>query len=300
MDTFRLYNGMEVPCIANGPMALGYGKKKLYPHSFTGRLLRKTIYAPLEAYKYIHVVAESIRMGYTFIDYSTSYGDGSLIRRAIKLSGIGRDNLLLTTRVSNQDQRTGKIRKSVEAQMKSFGTDYIDLLMFHWPVPDCFVKSWKEMEKMYEEGICRAIGVANCHRHHLERIMSECNIVPMINQIEIHPLFSQKPLISYCQKMNIQVQAYTPIARYDDRLMRLPKLRTIGNKYGKSVTQVILKWHIGGGVIPVIRSMNLNHLRSNIDIFDFNLSEEEIAYIDSLNINSRLRFDPDNCDYSIL
>ena len=298
MDSFTLNNGMKVPCIANGPMVLGYGKG--YPKTLFGRVWRKLFSEPIQSRNYIHAVSESIKMGFNWIDYSSSYGDGSLIRKAIKDSGVKRSNLLLTARVSNHEQVYKDIRECVELQMKGLGTEYIDVLMFHLPVPEYCVKTWKQFENLYEEGIGRSIGVANCHQHHIEKILNVCNVPPMLNQIEVHPLFSQKELINYCKSMNIQVQAYTPIARYDDRLMRLTKLRAIGAKYNKSIPQVILKWHIMGGVIPVIRSMNVNHLQNNIDIFDFDLTNEEFAYIDSININSRLRFDPDNCDFSIL
>ena len=172
--------------------------------------------------------------------------------------------------------------------------------MFHWPVPDIYIKTWKEMEQLYEEGVCKAIAVANCNIHHLEKLFGVCNIAPAINQFEVHPLFTQKHLIEYCKKNGIQVEAYTPIARNDERMTRQPRLQAIAKKYNKTIPQVVLKWHIMEGVIPIIRSMNLNHLKTNIDIFDFDLTQDELSYIDSLNINSRLRFDPDNCDYSIL
>ena len=247
MEYFTLRNGLKVPCISNGPMVLGYGKKIFISLNVANRILKKVFFEPLESQKYIRAVSEAIKMGYTFLDYSSSYGDGLLIRNAIKRSGVSREKLILTCRVSNQEQLSGDIQKAVESQMKAFRTDYIDLLMFHWPVPNFFLKTWKAMESLYEQGLCRAIGVANCHQHHLEDIFQTCNIPPMINQVEVHPLFSQKPLLSYCKEKSIQIQAYTPIARYDDRLMRLPGLHNIANKYGKTVPQIILKWHIGGG-----------------------------------------------------
>lgn len=300
MRKFVLNNGVSVPCIANGPMILGYGKRHFSSKSFLDRAMRKIFLRPLESSRYVNAISESIKMGYTFIDYSSSYGDGVLIGNAIKRSGVKREELTLTSRISNHYQRTGEIRKCVESQLNSFGTDYLDLLMFHWPVPSKYIETWKEMEKIYEEGLCKAIGIANCNKHHIEKLLSSCKVIPAVNQFEIHPLFTQKELITYCKKERIQVEAYTPIARCDERMMRQPRLQEIAKKYHKTIVQIILKWHIMGGVIPVIRSLDIKHLKSNIDIFDFNLSEEEMLYIDSLNINSRLRFDPDNCDYSIL
>jgi diketogulonate reductase-like aldo/keto reductase len=156
------------------------------------------------------------------------------------------------------------------------------------------------MEQLYREGYCRAIGVANCHRHHLEKIFKIAEIIPQVNQIEIHPLFTQKPLISYCKSKDIAVEAYTPLARYDGRLVNLPKLKMIAANYNKSVIQIILRWHIQTGVIPIVRSLNKKHQAENVSIFDFMLAEDEMRTIDGFNINSRLRFDPDNCDFSML
>lgn len=130
--------------------------------------------------------------------------------------------------------------------------------------------------------------------------INNSDVCPVVNQVEVHPLFTQKPLLSYCKSQGIQVEAYTAIARFDDRLVRLPMLHKIADKYNKTVVQIVLRWHIQNGVIPVVRSLNKNRQFENISIFDFSLTDEEMKEIDSVNINSRLRFDPDNCDFSIL
>jgi diketogulonate reductase-like aldo/keto reductase len=156
------------------------------------------------------------------------------------------------------------------------------------------------MEQLYKDGYCRAIGVANCHRHHLEAIFKIAEIMPAVNQFEVHPLFTQKPLIEYCKSKNIAVEAYTPIARFDDRLVRLPALKEIAKKHRKTIVQVVLRWHIQNGVVPVVRSLNKTRQLENISVFDFELNDGEMKTIDGFNINSRLRYDPDNCDFSIL
>ena len=125
-------------------------------------------------------------------------------------------------------------------------------------------------------------------------------MIPAVNQIEVHPLFTQKELISYCKSLGIQVESYTALARMDDRLIRLPLLKKIGRKYNKTVVQVVLRWHIQSGLIPVIRSLNAKRQKENIDIYDFQLTPEEMLSIDSININARVRYDPDNCDFTIL
>lgn len=172
--------------------------------------------------------------------------------------------------------------------------------MFHWPVTEKFVDTWKLMVELQQEGICKSLGISNCHQHHIELLLKETDVVPAINQVEIHPLFTQKSLISYCKEHNIVCEAYTPLARLDERLVRLPLLKELSLKYGKTLTQLILRWHIQNGVIPVFRSLNAKRQKENFNIFDFEISENDMKKIDAININSRLRYDPDNCDFTIL
>lgn len=260
----------------------------------------KYVTIPKEESQFVNAIASGIKNGFRMIDYSCAYGDGRLIGEAIKQSGVKREELLITTRVSNYAQFNHCVREEFLNFLKNAQLDYVDILQFHWPVKDHYLDTWREMEKLYEEGYVKHLGVANCHQHHLEEIFKICKYKPEIGQFEIHPLFTQKPLIEYYKQHDIQVCAYTPIARFDDRLMRLPKLKQIAVRYGKSVTQVVLRWHVQNGVIPVVRALNPVHQKENLEIFDFELTVEDMAYIDSININSRLRYDPDNCDFTIL
>ena len=297
----KLNNGVEIPCIGNGPAAVGYSPKaKTYSTNIIARLFRRFITEPKKKRDYVNAVSHSFLIGFTLLDYSSSYGDGKLIGKAIKKSCIKREELFITTRISNQAQKEGKTRECLMNQLKGMGLEYVDMLMFHWPVTGHYLNTWKEMVQLYKEGYCRCLGVANCHKHHLEALMQVADIVPAINQFEVHPLFTQKELINYCWSKGIQVEAYTAIARFDDRLMRLPLLMKIAKKYNKTVVQVILRWHVQTGTIPLVRSLNKVRQKENIDIFDFELIPEEIKAIDGININSRLRYDPDNCDFSIL
>lgn len=290
-----------IPCIGNGPAAVGYTpKQKKLSNSIFARAYRKFVSVPCMERDYVEAVAHSFQVGFTLLDYSSSYGDGKLIGQAIKKSGLKREDLFITTRISNGAQRDHKVRECLMNQLKGMGIDYVDMLMFHWPVTDVYLDTWKEMVQLYKEGYCRCLGVANCHKHHLEALMTIADVVPAINQFEVHPLFTQKELINYCWSKGIHVEAYTAIARFDDRLMRLPLLHNIAKKYNKTVVQVILRWHIQVGTIPLVRSLNKGRQKENIDIFDFELTDEEMAAIDGININSRLRYDPDNCDFSIL
>lgn len=290
-----------MPVIGNGPLSLEDAMKGKYHHrnNIVGKSWYKFIQQPLAAKDYIESVSNAFRIGFDLIDYSSGYGSGILIGKAIRKSGVTRDKLFLSTKVNPVWQVKNKVRECVEMQLKNFGVDYFDLVLLHWPVTECYLDNWKELEKLYKEGICRAIGVANCHQHHLESISGISDIVPAVNQIEVHPLLTQKSLIGYCQEKGIVVESYTPIARNDDRLIRIPALKRIAQKYHKSVIQVILRWQIQNGCVPIVRALNKKHQSSNLDIFDFSLTQEELKTIDEFNINSRLRFDPDNVDFKI-
>lgn len=306
IPNFTLNNGNSIPQIAFGPGILRY--KISYPlHRYTPngilrRLINRFYTLPSQDRCYIHSINSAINNGFRLIDYSETYGHYDLVKKAISASGVKREDLFFTTRVGNRLQDRGRkaIRESFFKGLKELEMDYVDLLQFHWPVTGKFVDTWQEMTGLQKEGYVRNIGVANCHQHHLEAIYESSGVWPSVNQFEIHPLFTQKPLLKYCQERGIVVEAYTPIARYDDRLVRLPLVKNIAEKYDKSIVQVILRWHVQNGVIPVVRAMSAKHQQENLDIFDFALTPEEMAAIESVNINSRLRYDPDNCDFNIL
>lgn len=294
MEYFNLSNGNKLPKICFGPGIMAR-KVRLSPN----RILRIIQQKWLEK-KYYNAVKSCIESGARFIDYSIAYGREDLIAKAIVDSRVERKCLYLTTRVTNQDQERKTVRESVLRSLERFQTDYIDLLMFHWPVTDHFVYTWQELIKMRDEGICKNIGVANCHQHHICKLVDETGVTPDVNQIEIHPLFTQKELVKYCQEQGIQLEAYTPLARMDERMTRLPKMRSLCTKYQKSISQIVLRWHIQNGIIPIFRSLSPVRQKENLNILDFELSKEDMDIIDSFNINSRLRYDPDNCDFSIL
>ena len=267
---------------------------------FCNKVYNKLIGRQIQKYKYVKSVVNSLNVGFRLIDYSAAYGDGTLIGKAIKQSKLRREELFITTRVSNHAQRTHTVREEFLKGLQGLGLEYVDLLQFHWPVTGVYLETWREMERLKDEGYVRHLGVANCHQHHLEEIFRICRHRPEIGQFEIHPLFTQKPLIQYYKEQGIVVEAYTPVARYDDRLVRLPLLKQMEKKYKKTFIQIILRWHIQNGVIPLVRSLNPKHQQENIDVFDFELSDTDMQLIDGININSRLRYDPDNCDFSIL
>ncbi len=304
MEYRLLSNGNRIPSLGLGTDDVLFVRKLSHSDIVLIRKAQSFYYSRiLRRYLTINLtesITEAIQMGYCLIDTSAAYNNEEAIGKAIRKSGVTRDDLFITTRVTNRQQYAKTVRESFFSSLKKLNLEYVDLYMIHWPVTDYYIDTWREMEKLYKEGYIKNLGVANCHQHHLEEIISQCEERPVVNQIEIHPLFTQKPLIDYCKSQGIQVEAYSPIAQNNDRLKNNKILKSIAEKYGKSMQQVILRWHIENGVIPIPRSTNTNRLKSNIDVFDFALTKEEIERIDSININSRLRYDPDNCDFTTL
>ena len=285
----QLYNGVEIPLIGFGPGAVSHSH-----HALFGKTWDR-----IERLKYINLIAKAISSGFRLIDFSCAYGRCKDIAKSIEKSGVSRQDIFLTGRISNHAQLHGCVNHEIEQVLNGYQTDYVDLLMFHWPVSDHYENTWREICKAYDSGKARSIGVANCHPHHIRKLM-ECGMKPMVNQFEVHPLFTQKDLVKFNQDIGIVVEAYTPIARFDDRLTRLPALRQIATANGRTLAQVILRWHIQNGCIPVVRSMNEMRQRENLKVFDFKLSSTEMKTIDGFNIDSRLRYHPDNCDFTIL
>ena len=302
MTLYTLNNGIEMPCIGTGPGVPHSGEGWRWANyvPFFGGIINALV-SRISEYnkhrKWVNSLSESLKMGYRLIDYSSAYGNEQLLQKAIKKSGLKREDLFIISRASNNDQFNHRVRESFMESLRKIGVDYLDLYMFHWPVTDLYIDTYKELEKLYKEGLVKAIGVCNCHQHHLEKIMQECEIVPMVDEFEVHPLFTQKPLIQFCKEHGIHVIAYTPLARNDDRLRKNLILRDIAKKYNKTIYQVILRWDVQNGLTPIPRSKNPERNRANFDIFDFELTEVEMKAIDGININSRLRFDPDNLDF---
>lgn len=304
MKHYILSNGVKMPVMGLGTDDVFYLRKlKKSSNRCLSRILsayQRRILKPYLDWELSETIADAINMGYRLIDTSAAYHNESAIGRAIRKSKVPREELFITTRVTNRQQFQNNIRDGFFESLNILGLDYVDLYQFHWPVPEHYLNTWKEIEKLYEEGYIKAIGVANCHQHHIEELLRICKYPPMVNEIEVHPLFSQKPLIEYCKEHDIRVEAYTPLARNEERLRRNRTLHILAEKYNKTTMQIILRWHIENGVIPIPRSTNKERLKQNIDVFDFSLTKDEVECIDKININSRLRYDPDNCDFTLL
>lgn len=228
------------------------------------------------------------------VDSSKAYGASEfLIGSVLKKK---RCNFYICTKVSNKDQFNNIVEEAIQDTLEKLNTDYIDLLLLHWPVPDKYIESWKILEKYYKKGILKNIGVSNFNVHHLEELLKVAEIKPYVNEIECHPLFTNNEVREYCSKHDIKIIAYTPTARMDSRLYDTC-LSDIAKKYNKTIPQIIIKWHTQIGNIPIIQTSSLKHLKENYEIDDFNLTNDEIEQINGININSRLRYDPDNCNF---
>ena len=296
----KVINSLNIPPIGVGTVSL----PQIFPHLLQKKnplaywlgVSLNICYQIRHGYKLTASVTEALKMGYRLIDTSRAYGVERWIGKAIKKSGVPRDEIFITSRVSNMEQYSGTVEKAVLASLKLLQTDYIDLYMLHWPVPGYFTESWKVLEKFHDEGVIKNLGVANFHQHHLEELQKNAKVQPVVNQIEIHPLFSQKELIKYCHDRSIVVEAYTPLGRFDERIKQNEILAVLARKYNKSISQIILRWHIQNSVIPVPRSSRKEGLQENIDVFDFELSDDEMQAIDNINMDLRLRFNPDTAD----
>ena len=233
----------------------------------------------------------------SLFDTASAYGNSERILGHV-LKKYKREDLFVITKLSNKEQRCFDVEKAVKHSLKRLQTDYIDLYLMHWPQTDTYIQNWCQMEQIYNRGYARAIGVCNFQIHHLEELKKHSCVTPMVNQVECHPLFSQKDLLTYCQNNRIQFMAYTPTGRMNQMIINNPDLQRIASFYHKSLAQVILRWHIQNGIIPIVNTTKLEHLKDNMNIFDFSLSSEDILTIDKMNINKRLRYDPDLVDFS--
>ena len=305
MNTYVLNNGVQIPSIAFGPsFPLRWGGGDFFWNSKLGRFLDRglgrRVHNKMRRIHCRNSVEESLQHGCRFIEMVGGGGAEYLTLQALERAGVGIADVFLSAWVCNPTQREGHTIEFVKNVKRSLGVEQIDLVTMLWPVPDNYIQTYKDLVSLYKAGDIRAIGVSNCHQHHLERILDACDVVPAVNQIEVHPLFTQKPLVEFCRNLSIQIQAYAPLARNDDRLRHNRCLQALGTKYGKTTAQIVLRWSIDHGFIPITRSFNKQRIAQNLDIFDFSLTADEMEAIDAININSRLRYDPDNCDFDAL
>lgn len=240
-------------------------------------------------------VKSALSEGYRMIDTAAAYGNEAGVAKGISQSGIARKDVFITTKLWNENIRQGTIRQALEESLEKLNTDYIDLYLIHWPVPELYLEAWKQLEGFYKEGLVRAIGVCNCEIYHLKAILEIAKTVPMVNQIEFHPYFTQEALLSYCKETGIQAEGWAPLANGD--LLKDSVIQKLSQIYGKTPAQIILRWHLQKGVVLIPKSVHEERIRENIQIFDFELLPEDMEKIDGLNTGSRLFWDPNNFSF---
>ncbi|QFT88131.1 Glyoxal reductase [Bacillus sp. THAF10] len=244
-------------------------------------------------------VEDSVRMainaGYKSIDTAAIYKNEEGVGKAIKESDVPREELFITTKVWNADQGYESTLQAFEDSMQKLGLDYLDLYLVHWPVKGKYVDTWKALEKLYKDGKVKAIGVSNFQIHHLQDILDVAEIKPMVNQVEYHPKLSQVELLNFCKENGIQLEAWSPLMQ--GQLLDNEVLASIAATHNKSVAQVILRWDLQNGVVTIPKSVKEHRIRENADIFDFELSVEEMQKINGLNEDKRVGPDPDNFDF---
>lgn len=239
----------------------------------------------------------ALKAGYRHIDTAAAYANEAGVGEAVRASGIPRDKIFITTKLRNADQGYESALKAFETSRKELGLDVIDLYLIHWPYPrhNLFVESWKALETLYSDGVVRAIGVSNFLQPHLDRILAEGDIVPAVNQIELHPSFQQAELIAYSAARGIAVESYSPLGQGQDLTGSV--VRSIAENHGKSPAQVVLRWHLQRGFIVIPKSVSEQRVHENIDIFDFSLTPEEVDSINGLESGLRTSGDPATFDF---
>lgn len=278
-DSYVLSNNVKIPCLGFGTWQTPDGEIA------------------------ISSVEEAIRVGYRHIDTAAVYGNEESVGIAIKNSNIPREDIFVTTKVWNTDQGYDSTLKAFDESLRKLCLDYLDLYLIHWPVPKIFkdnwekisIETWRAFEKLYKEGKVRAIGVSNFKPHHIQNLIDNCDIVPMVNQIQLHPGLNQEETVKYCRENNILVEAYSPLGT--GNIFTINDLDPIAEKYNKTVAQVCLRWSLQKGHLPLPKSVTPSRILENTKIFDFEIDEEDMNFIDNLNNDFKKVKDPDNINF---
>ncbi|MFD6441722.1 aldo/keto reductase [Peribacillus sp. NPDC060186] len=266
-ETITLHNGVKMP-------QLGFGVFKVKNGSET-----------------VESVKKAIEVGFRAIDTAAIYENEEGVGQAIRECEIPREELFITSKVWNTDQGYETTLQAFDDSLKRLGLEYLDLYLIHWPGKDKYLETWRALEKLYNEGKVKSIGVSNFHVHHLEKLLANSEIKPVVNQIELHPLLTQVEIRDYCEKHEIKVEAWSPLGR--GSLIEEPTINHIAKKHGKSSAQVLIRWHLQHEIVVIPKSITPSRIEENAKVFDFSLSLNEMNQIDALNKNERFGSNPD-------
>ncbi|MEK4159179.1 aldo/keto reductase [Paenibacillus odorifer] len=274
-DTTTLHNGVNMPWLGLG------------------------VFKVEEGAELIQAIKSAIKHGYRSIDtaaiYENETGVGQAIQEALQENNLSREELFVTSKVWTADMGYEETIAAYETSLAKLGLEYLDLYLIHWPVKGKYKESWRALETLYKEGRVKAIGVSNFQIHHLEDVLKDAEIKPMVNQVELHPYLNQQALLDFCKEQGIQLEAWSPLMQ--GQLFDQPVLKKIAAKHGKSVAQVIVRWDLQRGIITIPKSTKEHRIIENVDVFDFNLSDEDMTLINSLNQDQRVGPDPDHFDF---
>lgn len=244
------------------------------------------------------IVESAIETGYRHIDTAAGYYNEAGVGAAVRASGLAREDVFVTTKLRNGDQGYENALAAFEASRAALDIDYVDLYLIHWPVPSkgLYVETWKAFEKLLADGAVRAIGVSNFLPEHLETLLAETDIVPAVNQIEVHPTFQQRGLVQVSRASGIAVEAYSPLGRGAD--LESDEVTSIAQAHGVTPAQVVLRWHLQQDSVVIPKSNNPERIAANLDVFGFELSDDEIAQITSLEAGNRTGADPATAEFT--
>ncbi|MBQ6972451.1 MAG: aldo/keto reductase [Synergistaceae bacterium] len=316
MENFTLSNGLSIPAsgygtgIANGishhPLRIikrlikETAKRILRPGSLDGS--HYTLAKDFRKDRMLKTVARTIAQnGCRLFDTARAYSQSeSYLREAFGgwQGDFHREDFFIITKATNRAQREHTVMADLEASLANLGTDYVDLYLLHWPQEGAYLDSWKVMEEIYASGKAKAIGVCNCHVHHLEALMSVAQVAPMVDELECHPFLQQHEVRDYCRAHNIQLIAHTPTGKMSSSGSDV--LRGISARLGVGVSQVILRWHYQMGDVSIPNSTNPEHALQNMNIWGFELTDDDMNAIRGLDCGKRIWPDPDNCDFNKL
>ena len=255
-------------------------------------LLGLGVYKATDDLELKQAISDAVSSGYHLIDTASFYKNEEGVGKGIQALTIPREDLFVTTKIWNTAQRIGDIEDSFNRSLERLGLDYVDLYLIHWPVPGCFGNTWKAMEKLRKDGKIKSIGVSNFSIADLELLRTVSDVVPAVNQVEFHPLFNHPELKTYCEEKGIALQAYAPLAR--GAYLKSPLMIEIGKCHQKSPAQVGLRWLIQQGIGVIPKSVHKERLEENSQIFDFVLSEEEMAAITAMDMQQRVAGVPED------